>query len=109
MSHFIKKCEFGGNHGTCRCPSKDKMVIKVTCPIPNVHGPKESPKDNVIDYLPLMAKKEEPQTLHQSMEETVDSFLGAILAPEVKDALVDKLEDDVIQWLRRFPSNRNVE
>lgn len=31
MTHFIEVCQYGQQHGTCRCPSPAKAVREVAC------------------------------------------------------------------------------
>lgn len=99
--HFTKVCVFGENHGTCRCPSKDKKVIKVPCDRPNEHKPKLPVLDTSIfdDLQPSDIDTSSVKTLHDRMSNTVDEMFGGILTPIVKAALVEKLEKDVVAWL----------
>lgn len=42
---------------------------------------------------------ETPRTIRERMEETVDAYFGSIIMPIVKESLLDKLEQDVKDWL----------
>lgn len=73
-------CEYGVTHSTanCRCMSDHVSTRQVKCDVPDEHSIK-----------PLRGR----------LEGTIDSFFGSIIMPVVRDSLLDKLEQDVSEWL----------
>lgn len=84
MGKIIYKCEFGIIHreGNCRCMNEHVTTRQVRCDIPDEH------KGSHIQI------SEKTPTLRERLERTVDSFLGAMIMPVVREALVDQLEKD---------------
>ena len=104
--HFNKICEFGELHGTCRCPSDNKAVIKVPCDRPGEHKPvKNKPWSDIIEeWSEDIVDSQKP--LRERLEVTVDAFFGNIIMSAVKVSLLDKLEQDVKDWL--FDNSKNI-
>ena len=93
MGKFNYVCEFGEVHRTdnCRCMSTHVSVRHIECDVVEEHAGKDIAEAKTGESL--------LKTLHERLEETVDSFFGAIIMPVVKKSLVDKLEQDVSEWL----------
>lgn len=109
-------CEFGVVHSTanCRCMSIHVDTRHVKCDVPDEHNPLDPEDPHNMKQFLLEVKQGESMitSLHDRLQETVDSTFGTMIAPIVKNALVTELERGVVAWLiesAQFVLNQNKE
>lgn len=86
MAHSKRVCEYGYTHSQCRCPSKDKAVIKITCDVPGHHSP-DSLLNKVID----------PEPVNKPWPEIIDDFLDS---PEPLLDTIDRVLVGRLWWMK---------
>lgn len=97
MGKIIEVCQFGVTHKmlNCRCQREHTERRHIPCDVPEQH----QPKTPILDALFETVEKPEGQTLRNRMAKSVHSTFGSIVSPETRDALLDRLEQDVKDWL----------
>lgn len=91
MSHFVKVCEFGKKHGTCRCPAENKTVIAVPCDRPAEHRPASAPP---LVYEEVVDNVVNSDSVREAITDVIDRRFWYIL-PEIRQEFIEELIDAV--------------
>lgn len=92
MGKIIFVCEYGVTHDTanCRCPNQHLTTRRVKC--------------NVPEHAIWLDENHYPKTLRKRFEETLGDYYGGTF----KEQMLDRLEQDVKDWLLDNANNIKI-